>query len=416
MSTILDYRGRPVETAALTTEQASPGTGSRTKALVDLDSMTVSRLRRIFAEQDQGEIYDLTAYTANVVRLDGHMGGQVRMRTRGLAALPWVVEPVDSSTDSKRVADDLRELVESPAWLAYVYGLQGSIVGPFAALETLWDTSAKQWRPTAFEARDLRWMVVEPTTGEVRLRRDDGATEELRPFAWSIHRMHDFPGLISRDGLSRALCALRLVKSLGVRAWVEFAEIFGVPFRTIQYPNGADKAKQRQYQKIARDLAMNGWATYPHGAKLEIHEPPSATEGDFHERLISWANEEWSVAVVGQTMTAKDGSSRSQSETHFKMFRSIVTGDGRWALATAKRDVLRPFAELNYGEGALRRVRVSIDTRTIPTLAELVDSVGILVDRGMDVGQDNMRALLPGVEVPAAGEKLLQPKRGGMGG
>lgn len=405
---LVDPHGRPVSVASLKREQATPASG-RSAKLVDLDGMSPERLRKIFTAQDKGEIDELVAYASTVERVDGHIGAQLAMRSLAVAALPWKVETVDDNPESERIAEEVRALIARPAWQDLVIGLQDAVLGPYAAIEILWDTSSKQWMPKGYESRDLRWLRT--VDGVPHLRAADGqGVEALNPYGWAIHRLRRYRGAITRDGLARGLCALRCIKSLGVRAWLQFAEIFGVPTRVVRYPRGATPAEKQDYEAMARDLGLDSWAAIPVGADVSISEPASISENDFHERLCSWSDSQASKLIVMQTMTADDGSSRSQSETHKSMFAMVTASDARRAAATAKRDVIDPYLALNYGPGKGDLIKVSIDVSEPIPLADMIGAVCELVDRGAEVGVSQLLDLLRLVR-PGKDEQTLKPLR-----
>jgi phage gp29-like protein len=406
---LYDPHGRPVSVARLKREQATPEAGRPLK-LEDLDSMTPGRLRRIFKAQDEGEIHDLVAYASNVERLDGHIGAQIGVRKLAVCALPWKVEPVNEDERGKAIAAEVRELIAEPAWCDLIAGLQGAVLGPYAAVEILWDTSSSQWRPRAYEARDLRWLKTVDGVPHLRNAAGDGV-EPLNPYGWAIHRTGRYSGPITRDGLARGLSALRLMKSLGARAWLQFAEVCGLPFRLVRYPDDASTDEQDLYKAMARDLGLDGWAAIPMGAEVEFVEPKSATEGDFHQRLCDWCDAQASKLIVFQTMTADSGASRSQSETHKSMLDMAIANDSRRVCATAKAAAIDPYLALNHGPDTGRLVKVSQDCTQPLSVDALIETACKLGDRGVPVETSQLLEALR-LRQAGQGEGALIPKIG----
>ena len=403
---LTDDRGRPVNARKLAEPQGRPLAGARSPMLEDIDTMTPARLRTIFRDVAQGQIYDLAAYTAGVVRHDGHIAAQRRARIHALPGRPWRVVAADATAADERLADEVRAML-APIIRSSVVALQEAVIGPFAPCEITWETSESQWIPRAVTARDLRWFRVEEL-GQVRILDEAGAAEELRPWQWIVHRSHLYPGIIARDGLAEAVCVLRLIKSLGVRSWAELAEIFGIPIRIVKYPANASKSAQRDYARMVRAIGLDGWAAIPSTATLEIHEPPASTSGDFHERLVEWANREISKLLVGQTMTADDGSSLAQSKSHLEVFGGLVAADGGVVAEAINAGLVDPFLVLNHGDAARGRVRWEPILDEPEALASWCDSVALMVDHGLEVSQAEVADRL-GLAKPAENEPILIP-------
>lgn len=414
MSTLVDYLGRPIPVRDLDEEQARPDGGARSHRLADLDSLTPAQLRSLIRSADDGQYHDLVSYLNTVVRNDGHIGAQIRTRKLALASRPWRVEAASERSEDVRLADAVRELVASPAWYHLILGVQDAVVGPFSAVEILWDTSEGDWQPKGYESRDLRWLELDPVSDVPRLR-TGGGLEDLRPWSWIVHRSHAFPGSLARDGLARCLSILRLIKSLGMRAWTEFAEIYGVPMRSIRYPKSANEQQKASYRRVLQAMGLDGYALIPNDAEIEIHEAPSLGAGDFHERFVEWVNREASKAIVGQTMTSDDGSSRAQAEVHDSVRLDILAADAIVDAASINRDLINPFLQLNYGPAAKGRARVVCVTEEPEDLRALIDALVELIDRGFRVSEAEVRDRL-GLAEPDDDEPVLIPLARGAGG
>jgi len=66
-------------------------------------------------------------------------------------------------------------------------------------------------------------------------------------------------------------------------------------------------------------------------------------------RLAEWIDRQISKAVLGQTMTADDGSSHAQAQVHDEVRQDIIDADAKQLATTINRDLIKPYIDLNYG-------------------------------------------------------------------
>lgn len=412
MSVLVDHLGRPVSTADLGAEEQAKADGfARTHRLETIESMTPARLRGVFRAADDGDLDDLVAYTDSVIRLDGHFGAVVRSRKLALANRAWEVIAAGSDAAAVKQADLIRDLVASPQWTDLVLGCQDAVVYPLSAVEILWQTDGGQWMPRAFEHRDLRWLEIEPDDPTpVKLWAGAGSPEELRPWGWVLHRSGQFSGPPWRDGLARCLCVLRLLKTLSTRAWVELAEIFGIPLRVGKHPQNANKDQIDALRRALRAIGLDGIATMPTNSTIELLDAPTE-HGNFHERLVSWIDAQASKSLVGATMTVDDGSSRAQAVVHEETKLELVRFDAIAVRKTVNRDVIRAVIDLNFGPQK-RYPIAHADVDDPDELAAWAGPLAEFIDRGLPVEAAQVLDRF-GFAEPAKGAVLLRPAGGG---
>ena len=82
---------------------------------------------------------------------------------------------------------------------------------------------------------------------------------------------------------------------------------------------------------------------------VELVETAKGNGGDtLFENMARWADEQTSKAVLGQTMTTDDGSSRAQATVHNEVRLDIAKWDARQLEATINEYLVKPFIVLNW--------------------------------------------------------------------
>lgn len=135
-----------------------------------------------------------------------------------------------------------------------------------------------------------------------------------------------------------------IYKRGGFGDWAEFAEIFGMPFRAWKYS---------AYDTTVRDELINALQkagsrlnmVVPKEAELEQKEASGNSDGALFDKLIDRCEKEILIAVLGETMTTVDGSSKSQSETHKDVAEEKNKSDRRFARRVLNSQV-KPIFEM----------------------------------------------------------------------
>jgi phage gp29-like protein len=135
-------------------------------------------------------------------------------------------------------------------------------------------------------------------------------------------------------GLFLKLAPAALSKKNMLAYWDSFGEIFGMPIRIGKTASRDPKDVQRT-EKFLQDMGAAGWGLFPEGTEIEFKETSQGDAFNVYDKRILRSNSELSKAILNQTMTIDDGSSRSQSETHLELFKNLTDAD-----ADMVRDVI----------------------------------------------------------------------------
>lgn len=107
-------------------------------------------------------------------------------------------------------------------------------------------------------------------------------------------------------------------------AWSEAAELFGMPVRL----GKTDINNPKAYKNMVEMLKTMGSAAYGVFDSEDEIEYVEITKSDYYnvyDKLIERVNSELSKLILGQTMTADNGSSRSQAEVHERVLDDYIS-------------------------------------------------------------------------------------------
>lgn len=119
-----------------------------------------------------------------------------------------------------------------------------------------------------------------------------------------------------------------IYKRGGFGDWAQFAEIFGMPFLTGEY-DGQDTQQRDQVFEALSQIGSHPVAAYPKGSSIQVHDNKSTGSTNLFDTFRRACNEEILIAVLGNSMTTVNGSSRSQAEVHAEQQKQKAQSDRR---------------------------------------------------------------------------------------
>jgi phage gp29-like protein len=154
--------------------------------------------------------------------------------------------------------------------------------------------------------------------------------------------------------LNRLLAVLYLGRTLTLKDWDSFLEVYGIPSVFLVGPPNTPESKQAEYQTIAEALIADGRGYLPHGSDIKFvngggNHPPFRERIEYLDRQITL------VATGGLlTMLAESGSGTLAGTAHTETFLQIARGDALTLSEVFQEQVDGPLlAEFFPGEPAL---------------------------------------------------------------
>ncbi len=127
--------------------------------------------------------------------------------------------------------------------------------------------------------------------------------------------------------LNRLLSMQYLGRTLTLRDWDSFLEVYGIPSVFLVGPPNTPEAKEDEYQRIAEQLIADGRGYLPYGSDIKYvngggNAPPFKDRIEYLDRQITL------VATGGLlTMLAEAGSGTLAGNAHTETFMQIARGD-----------------------------------------------------------------------------------------
>lgn len=417
MARIVGADGEPLDLDVLEEEIAGPSlTGIRQVWTESAASgLTPSQLVTLLEAGADGRSHDYLTLADDMEERDQHYYSVLGTRKLAIEGLQVTVEAASDDAAQKRHADLVRSVVRGDAFEVMLSEQLDALGKGYAVNEIVWDRSGREWVPERYEFRDQRWFTWDrDTRRKIRLLHEDDPTfgVPLKPYKFLVHQPRLRTALPVKSGLARIVAFAWICKAYAMKDWLAFAEVFGMPLRVGKYGPNAKREDISALRRAVANLGTDAAAIMPEGMKIEFEQVGNVTGGaELYERLCTYLDKQISKAVLGQTMTADDGSSMAQAKVHNEVRLDLLAADAKQLAATLNRDLVRPLIDLNYGqqpEYPCIRIQVP-EQENIP---DLVAAVQKLVPLGLKVGMSTMRDKL-GLPDPDEDEELLVAASGG---
>lgn len=418
---ILDHLGRPmtVNKKILAEEVAKPGlTGVRQAWSADnaVSGLTPDRLSAILRQADQGDMDAFLTLAEEMEERDPHYGAVLQTRKLAVLGLDRKLTWSKKAEDDRRadtIMEACEDLIAAPAFEELLFHQLDAIAKGYAVSEILWDTSSA-WTPSVYEERDPRWFRWDRETGRQLRLKEPGAIDgvPLPPFKFAVHLASRKSGLPARGGLARLVAFSFVCKLYGLKDWMAYAEIFGIPLRLGRYDGSASPDDVDVLKRAVFGLGSDAAAVIPKSMEIEFPDLGQAAGGaELFQMLADFLDNQVSKAVLGQSGTTdmQSGGGYAQSKVLNEVRGDLTKADGRSLAVTVTRDVLTPYVRFNHGQDApVPALELVVDEPE--DMEALSTALERLVPLGLRVGQSEIRKKLK-LSEPATDDELLTPPR-----
>jgi phage gp29-like protein len=241
----------------------------------------------------------------------------------------------------------------------------------------------------AFAPVDFVRLVFDDVN-RLRILTDAAPREGIEPppHKFIVHTPHNVSGHSQRGGLLRVTAMAYLAKSLSLKDWMIYAEVFGMPVRIARYEPTATPEEKRELLHMLQTLGSQAAGIFSRAVELELVEAGRSNFESPYERLIDFLNREMSKAWLGQTLTTDISGQRgalAATQVHNEVRRDILSDDIRKEGRTIRRDLLTPMTRLQFGLDApvpyfRRRIRRADDAKDLSALLKVaVNELGMNV-------------------------------------
>lgn len=412
--TLYDAWNRPIRKEMLDKELAAPSmTGIRSiwNHSAVTSGLTPERLAALLRNAAEGDADDYLTLAEEMEERDPHYASVLGTRKRAVARLPIVVEAASDDPDDVMLADETRLLFRRPGTKGMVEDCLDALGKAYSVVEILWDRSATPWLPGRFTWRDPRFFQFDRATLSTLQLKDEADMLNgipLEPYKFIVHTPRLKTGIPIRGGLARLAAWSFIFKNFTVKDWMAFCEVFGIPVRVGKYRPGETEDNIAILRAAVANLGSDAAAVIPEGMVIDFIEAQKHGSVNVFETMANWLDKQLSKAILGQTMTTDDGSSKSQAQVHDDVRQDIRDADAEQLAETLERDLVIPYIRLNYGprKAYPRVVFREPEQADIPVLAEALSK---LVPLGLRVEASEVRDKM-GFSDPAPDAECLAPQ------
>lgn len=318
--------------------------------------LTPVKLARILREADEGSITAQMELFEEMEEKDPHLFSQLQTRKNAVTGLDFEIIPYSEEEQDKAIAkfveDELRALEEIEEIFLDLLDAVGKGI---SISEILWDYSLLEER---YHIREIlhhhpkNFFWDEKDCFKVVTPEYPSGTE-LPKGKFIIHKYKARSGHPARSGVLRVCAWMYLFKNYSLKDWSTFAEVYGMPIRLGKYDPSASEEDKRQLIQTLYKIASDAAGIMPTSADIEIKEAQKTDSVEVFERLVRYADEQISKAILGQTLTSDSGGgSYAQSKTHNEVRQDILIADCKALAATLRRDLIAPLVRFNFGKDA----------------------------------------------------------------
>jgi hypothetical protein len=189
-------------------------------------------------------------------------------------------------------------------------------------------------------------------------------------------------------GLLNQVVPLVMIKRLTTSMWGEHSQSYGLPM-TILKSDNTDQV--HKYQQDMQRFIQNRNIVIGLSDSLEVTSQSGSDPHKIYLELINNCNAEISKAVIGQTMTTDNGSSRSQSEVHERVANEISEADREYMTYVINDLVFPKLIALGY---RLENATFKFIFKEKRTYQEKLDTIKNLKDTGYAIDPDDVKQYL----------------------
>lgn len=382
--------------------------------------LTPERVTSIFKEADQGDMYRQSELFEEILEKDPRLFGMFASRKLSVVKNEGEIIAAGKEKNFVEHADYVRKAIERIRnWRQAKEDILDAIPKGYSLLQIMWtidDSKVFIDRLEWAHQKNLRFGLGSNWKSDPNAMRrltDDNRIDgvDLEPNKWVVSVIKARSGHPSRTSILRTCTWMYLFKNFDVKAWIQFAEIFGMPLRVGHYNAAAGEPEKDALLKALQNLAIDASAMISDNTKIEFIETvQKAATASLHGDLASFTNSENSVAVLGHTGAAEStpgklGQENAALEARF----DLVESDALALDYIISDQIIRPLVDFQFGPQEKypyhkTGVKKPVDRKE---LVEVYD--GAINRLGLPVAAQHVYETL-GIPQPKEGDELIQPR------
>jgi phage gp29-like protein len=294
---------------------------------------------------------------------------------RQVAAMKWTVEPWAEDDDpASPAAEERAQLVSHAIWqmrpeqdidetafTGIVYDLLDAWGKGVSVVELLWEERdtrklgriitprAGQWvHPDNYGVDNDGRLGLRPTNNKQRTTNFD----PLPPYKFLVGIARAKTSHFLGASMLRPLAWWWAASNFSAQWLLNYAQLFGVPVRWATFPAGASDALIGQIGTALTNMGSSGWAAFPEGTSLNLHEGAKGAGASPQDGIIDRADEQCDLLILGQTLTSSTEGTGSNAlgKVHERVRGDILQSAADWVAGVLTRQLVTAILELNYGD------------------------------------------------------------------
>ncbi len=325
--------------------------------------LTPQTLAAIFKEADSGDVARQAELFEEMEEKDTHLFSELQTRKNAVQGLDYEVTPWSESAEDKKIKDFVADCLFGLESLDdALLDMLDAIGKGYSLNEILWATDGNkavisriEWihaKKAVFYERGAANMWAKSFEVPRILTEADPIYGEIMPaFKLIYHRYKARSGYDTRAGVLRVCAWMYLFKNYGIKDWVAFAEVFGMPLRLGKYDPGAGKEDKDALTAAIQSLGSDAAGIISKNTEIEFVEAAKNTGADnVYETLANFCDKQLSKAILGQTATTEGTPGKLGNENAQDRVRhDLIKADAESLGKTIRYQVIRPLVGYNFG-------------------------------------------------------------------
>lgn len=344
----------------------------------DLADITPERVLGILRGVRNGRLDDLERLNDAMFESWPRLQKNVAEVSKAVSRLEFSVIPhAEKGEDPTPEAQAMADLVEFAIWKARpsatewetdFIGLIKACLDAYArshvVTEMLWHTvdwngkpvhcprayapiPARYWGYPNYSGESLPDRLMLNPTGMLGGQLEDFPQDKFIIAKWQRGSEHPI-----KSGNLRALSKYWLGAYFGLGWLLQYAQLFGIPWRTIE-TDGSNAANLAAMEAL-QNLGAVGWGVLPKGTTLTVHDAPSGGESIPQKLVLDLADEACDIMFLGQTLTTTQGDKGSHAlgSVHSAMRDDQLAAAADWVCGVIGNQLIPALIRQNFGPDA----------------------------------------------------------------
>ena len=261
---------------------------------------------------DRGRRKDLLDLYENILT-DGVLGDAVDKRIRAVTGSDLTFQMADGTE-----SEEMTAFIDTEEFEYLLEEIIKAVFWKFSVIEPVFDEAGMH--------------VYSVPRKHIRLETKSIAINETDVDGQISYADLDVIEVVSRShqhGLLLRACPYAILKRGGIGDWAQMVEIFGMPKRIGKY-SMYDAEGRKALQEAFNSQGGAATLIVPKETEIETSDQSGNGGGSLYKDFKDAMDEQILITVLSQTMTTKNGSSKSQSETHKEVEEEVNKQDLRF--------------------------------------------------------------------------------------